>query len=577
MLTRLLGLETEYAIRFQPAEGCRRPGNRAIYDALAAAVGSIVQTLPGERRSVEQARVFTESGASLCYESFPDTPDGGLCEAGTPECRGPSQLLCHQKALDALLVQALPACAEALARSGYPGEVGLLKNCRDAEGHIYGAQENYEAVVGRGLDLWAYRAALALSLPLVAIELALMVALVAAILLPLVIFMVVVIAFMILGGERGRALADRLFSDDGRFRRGLARVLRPLEVVLFRPLATLTTQPFRLAFRRQRRVMLAFLASRPILTGAGTLGDDDAFGLSEKGPSIDRVVRATARPHERALFETGNLTKDLHAPLSLRIRPLLGLFRARQRMQLGLSDSNVAQVAEYLKIGTTALVLDMAEAGVIDDAPRLVDPLAALKAIAADPTLSARVPVASGPPQTALDLSRFYLDRARRFVREAPVVSLEAQAVVRAWEEALDALAKDPGRLVGELDWVTKRWLIEACCHVGGDPASPAAGAPADLTHAAKKKIDLRYHELGSGYLARLERAGIARAVVSAEEIRAATTTPPGNTPARLRGQLIRDLGRSTAEVSVSWDSVRIGGRLRGKVIRLRGAPSNDG
>jgi proteasome accessory factor A len=351
-------------------------------------------------------------------------------------------------------------------------------------------------------------------------------------------------------------------GDDTGVVRFLRRVLQPLEVVIFRPLATLALQPFRLAFRRQRRTMVAFLVSRPVLSGAGTLGEDGSFGLSEKGPSIERVVRTSDRAHQRPLFETGNLNKDLHAPMRLRIRPLLGLFRARQRMQLGLSDSNVAQVAEYLKIGTTALVLDMAEAGAIDDAPRLADPLGALRAIAADPTLRARVPLASGAPMTALELSRWYLDRAKRFVRDAPVVSMEARAVVRSWEEALDALEADPGRLVGELDWVTKRWLIEAC--------------GADEPYAAKKKIDLRYHELGQGYLARLERGGIARTLVSEEEIEAATTTAPQATPARLRGQLIRDLGHSSVPVCVSWDSVRIGGRLRGKVIRLRGAPAND-
>jgi proteasome accessory factor A len=560
VLTRLVGLETEYAIRFTPAEGSRRPGNGAIYDALAAAVGEIVRTLPGEQRSGEQGRVFTESGASLCYETTLETSDGGLVEADTPECRGPSQLLCHQKALDALLLEALPACTEALARQGFRGDLGLLKNCRDAEGHTYGAQENYEAEVARGIGLAVYRAALALCLPVVALELVLMVTLILA-LLPLMVLLLLAIVVLAFAGDRGGAIADRLLRDDG-LRRFLGRAVEPLEILLFRPLSTLVAQPFRLAFRRQRRAMLAFLVSRPILSGAGTLGEDDSFGLSEKGPSMERVVRATARPHERALFETGNLTKDLHALVRLRIRPLLALFRARQRMQLGLSDSNVAQVAEYLKIGTTALVLDMAEAGAIDDAPRLADPLGALKAIAADPTLRARVPLASGPPRTALELSRWYLDRARRFVRESSVVSMEARAVVRSWEEALDALEADPGRLVGELDWVTKRWLIEACGREG--------------PHAAKKKIDLRYHELGQGYLARLERGGIARTLVSDEEIRAATTTPPEATPARLRGQLIRDLGRSSVPVCVSWDSVRVGGRLRGTVIQLRGAPAND-
>src|SRR5262245_24649143 len=101
MAGRLLGLETEYAIRFTPVEGSSRPGNRAIYQALSSAISQLVRTLPGESRGVEERRFFTESGASFCYESLPHAADGGLIEAATPECDSPGQLVCHQRAIDA--------------------------------------------------------------------------------------------------------------------------------------------------------------------------------------------------------------------------------------------------------------------------------------------------------------------------------------------------------------------------------------------------------------------------------------------------------------------------------------------
>lgn len=563
MLARLAGLETEYAVRFTPAERGsglrpRRPGNQVVYKALAAAVGDLVATRPGQRRGAEDGRIFTQTGASLCYESFPEAPDGGLIEGGTPECRGPSQLLCHQKAMDALLVRALPGCSARLAMLGHHGELGLIKNCRDAEGHVYGAQESYEAEVARGAGLVLYRAALVLALPVVLAQAALTWALVLVTLPVLLLAMIAApLVALLVSGTRGLRALLALFDDgDVRVIRGLARALRPFGRVLFEPLGLCAGLPFRLAFRRQRRAMLAFLVSRPIVSGAGTLDDGEVFSLSEKGPVIRRLVRLVPSPEDRPLFETGNLLKDLLAPASLRLAPVARLFRARQRLQLGLADSNVAEVAEYLKIGTTALVLDMAEAGLLDDAPRLADPLAALRSLAADPTLRARVPVASGSPVTALELQRWYLERARRYVRESPVVALEARAIVKSWGETLDALAADPGQLVGALDWVTKRWLLEAC--------------GADAPPAARKKIDLRYHELGEGYLARLARAGLARTLVSAAEIAAAMEAPPADTPAARRGELIRDLAGSRLPVQVSWDSVRIGGRLRGKVIHLR-------
>ena len=557
---RLLGLETELAIRFSPdPEPGPRPGNHIVYRALADAVADLVKTQPGESHGVEEHRFFTESGASICYEALPQAHDGGLVEIATPECDDPGQLVCHQRAIEALLLRAIPGASLRLAAEGYEGELALIKNCRDAEGHIYGAQENYEAEVARGAWLWAYRAGLALAAPLVALQ-ALLVWIVGLLFAAaLIVFLLLaMIAGALVPRWRREGILDRLFAEDNRARdRIVGRVAQILDRIVAAPALLLATLPLRLiAFRRQRQVILGFLVSRPILTGAGTLHPDGSFGLSEKGPAIQRVVRAGSGSDERPLFDTGNLMKDLFAPVRLRIRPYLALFRAKQRLQLGLSDANVAQASEFLKAGLTALMLDMAEAGHLDDAPRPADPIAALHAIVADPTLQTRIPIAGRAPMTALELQRAYLDRARAFVRAAVTVSISTHQLLRLWAEALDALQADPTRLVGALDWVTKRYLLEGCAPDGPFPV--------------QKKIDIRYHELGGGYFARVERAGLARRVVRDDDIEAAIKRPPASTPARLRGQLVRELTGERLPVRVSWDSVRVGGRLRGKVISLR-------
>ena len=41
----------------------------------------------------------------------------------------------------------MPAAERELSSRGFPGQLGLLKNCRDARGHCYGAQENYDAQI----------------------------------------------------------------------------------------------------------------------------------------------------------------------------------------------------------------------------------------------------------------------------------------------------------------------------------------------------------------------------------------------------------------------------------------------
>ena len=83
-----------------------------------------------------------------------------MIEGATPECRGPRQVLIYQRAQDHLLSESARSAAVA-------GHFQLVKNDRDAQGNVYGAQENYEAQIGTGLGLFAWRAGLVLMFPLV--------------------------------------------------------------------------------------------------------------------------------------------------------------------------------------------------------------------------------------------------------------------------------------------------------------------------------------------------------------------------------------------------------------------------
>jgi proteasome accessory factor A len=303
--------------------------------------------------------------------------------------------------------------------------------------------------------------------------------------------------------------------------------------------------------------VLGFLLSRSIFTGAGTLEPvTGAFGLSEKGPAIRRLVRLTSLPVDRSVFDIGHLTKSVFTITNLELRPLAGLFRRRQRLQLGLSDSNLAQTAEYLKVATTTLVIDMAEAGLLRELPRVRRPIRALRRLIADPELRATVRCSDGVDRSALELQRLYLECARAFVASSPTPSLEAREVVRAWTEVLDALEQDPAGLFGRVVWISKRGLLEA--------------AGSDLAPAARQTIALKYHELGVGYFAELEREGLAPTLVTPDEVERAMTQPPRSSPARRRSQLVRALAVEGVRALVSWDRVEI--RREGErrqVIRL--------
>lgn len=530
---RLLGAETEYAIRFRPAEGVARVGNDEIFRAIREAVERRVRSAPA-RGLLDRLRqrVWWENGGSLYYEFGPDAPEGGLVEAGTPECRGPRELLVYQRAQDRVLEDAARDAEEALREQGVAGELALVKNCRDPRGRVYGAQENYEVEVATGAALLGWRLGMAVAVVLAALTVvgqwlvrAVVLTVLAAV--GFVSFLVFLVA--VLFGSLTRATVDRW---SGRLRASFTLLDRAESVFTHHTSAPLVAWVALVvsgtAFHRYRRALLPFLATRTVISGAGTLFADGSFGLSEKGPDMVALHRWTANPRDRGLFEIGHFMKPLLALGWGDVRGLAGLFRRHQRLQLGLSDSNLCETAEYLKFGTTAVVLELAEAGRLADAPLLADVVGAVQIAGSDPTLRAWVPLEGGGTMRVLEVQRFFWQRAADWLADAEAPPLEAHRIVELWGRTLDALESHPESLFGQLDWVTKLQLVAAA---------------QDLPWEARKKIDLRYHELGAaGYQRWLDESGLVVHLVDEAEIVGAARRAPAGTPAEARGARVRSV-----------------------------------
>ena len=87
--------------------------------------------------------------------------------------------------------------------------------------------------------------------------------------------------------------------------------------------------------------------------------------------------------------------------------------------------------------------------------------------------------------------------------RASPGCPGRGHEVVATWEEVLDALEQlqlsgdIPSSLIGTVDWVTKKQLIDEAGH--------------DTSWEARKKVDICYHELSPlGYFQMLQAAGLA-------------------------------------------------------------------
>jgi proteasome accessory factor A len=473
-------------------------------------------------------------------------------------------VLLYQHAMDRLIADAAKGVGPKLRDLGWHGELRILKNCRDPDGEVYGVQENLEVEFARGLRLLVWRVGWAALFPLVVAW----TAGIFAIAIALVLCALPLAPFAWFGWRHLNTRYDQRPNLWWfRFKEGRGpRVGRVVDLTLnFVPAQLITSLLWLCAFRPLRRCATGFLVSRCLITGAGTLErDGDVFTLSEKGTVTTRVCRATILPVDRAVFDTGNLLSSSFSVAQLKLGPMLGLFARRQRMQLGLADANLCHVAEYLKIGLTALVVDAAEAGALRRVPRPTRPVKALHAWRRDPRAKARV--ATGwfgrEEMDAFEVQRAYLEAVEGFVREHPAPALEAQELLRLWRETLDLLDEDEGALVGRLDWVTKKYLLQKI----------GAGKP----WVVRKKIDLRYHELDSGYWAELNAAGVVQRLTTEEEILRAIEEPPEDSPAKVRARFVKDLRWSGEKVQMSWSEVKVGRGSGAKIYRFEDLRGRD-
>jgi proteasome accessory factor A len=561
MFDRLIGQETEYAIRVELIrDGGARPPNDLVFSKIADCIEARFDCLPGRTRS-ESRRLFLENGGTVYYETLPHAVDAGLVEAATPECRSPSQLLLYQRAQDELVREAAREAFDHTYLRNVAA-VRLIKNCRDGYGNVYGTHENFEATMASGWRLTAYRAGLIALLPVIlAVGLLIWTLGLTFLLGVLAVTLPLMLSIEFLGWPRagsrvGRWLTGMLDADDRRFENWVGRVLFALSETLSPPMILPFALLLRLfCFREIRQGATGFLISRCVLTGAGTVEDDGSFRLSERAGAMRRLTRISLTPDGRGIYDFGNLYKLLTGITGFRGRDYVALFAPTQRLQLGLTDANACQFAEYLKIATTTLVLDMAEDGALEDAPQFDDELEILRAFNADSSLQTTVRTLDGRTMSVLDVQRWYLERARVYVSEKDAPSMEAFEVLDLWEEMLDTLQQDPERLVGRIDWVTKKYFLDRSTDRD------------DV--AARKKLSVKYHELGDGYHARLEREGLSPRLVDPEELQTAMTTPPQDTPAVLRSRIIRRLQDSDEKIAVDWTSVKVGGAIRGKLVEL--------
>ncbi len=284
--------------------------------------------------------------------------------------------------------------------------------------------------------------------------------------------------------------------------------------------------------------LLPFFASRQVFAGAGRVGIGNTgqtagFQLGQRSDYIE--------------VEVGLETTLKRGLINTRDEPHADADKWR-RLHVIIGDANLAETATFLKLGTTALVLSMIEAGWALPDVELENPVSAVHQISHDPTLAATVRLRDGRTFTGVDVQRAYAESAAAYVADRYGADADEQTVqvLHTWIDVLDRLADDPMSLADTLDWPAKLRLLEGFRQRDGLGWAAPRLALVDLQYA-----DIR---LDRGLYNRLVSRGSMKRLVTEDQVRAAMTEPPTDTRAYFRGRCVAKYADRLA--AASWDSV---------------------
>jgi proteasome accessory factor PafA2 len=288
--------------------------------------------------------------------------------------------------------------------------------------------------------------------------------------------------------------------------------------------------------------VMPHFVSRQIFTGAGKVGSE-AQGVGRSPVEFQITQRADFFEEEVGLETT------LKRPIvNTRDEPHCDAHKYR-RLHVIVGDANMSEVAGFLKVGTTALVLSMIEDDWFARANRdftLQSPVSAMRRVSVDLGLSEPLEMADGRRITALELQWEHLDLAKKYAEDIGLESVGGEDIgrdiLRRWEQVLSGLESDPLSLHRQLDWVAKYRLIDAYRErhrlSWGDHKLAA--------------MDLQYHDVDPtrSLSARLD----LERVVDPESVRRAVTEPPETTRAYFRGKCLQRWASQIA--AANWDSL---------------------
>ena len=289
------------------------------------------------------------------------------------------------------------------------------------------------------------------------------------------------------------------------------------------------------------RNLIPWFVTRQVFTGAGKVGSENGadacdYQISQRSDFFEEEV---------------GLETTLKRPIvNTRDEPHADPQKYR-RLHVIVGDANLCEVATFLKVGTTAIVLAMIEDGFIDKDLSISTPVAAIKHGVARPdvagdrrllarSVGARRSSCSGSSSGSHASTPTRPDSSvagpRRSARWSSIAGKPCSVRSRPIPSSLD----------GQLDWVTKLELLRAY-------------ADRDDLRWNNPKLELlsvQYHDVrpGRSLYEKLVRAGRIERLLDEDTVMAAMADPPESTRAYFRGTCLARWADSV--VAANWDSL---------------------
>ena len=293
-------------------------------------------------------------------------------------------------------------------------------------------------------------------------------------------------------------------------------------------------------FEEVTESIIPFLITRQIFCGAGK------WISSSKGANFQISQRA-----EHMWESVSSATTRSRPIINTRDEPHADPEEYR-RLHIIVGDSNMSETTTVLKVATTELMLRAAELGLLKGKFTIENPIKTIREISNDLKFRNSFRLSSGREITALQMQNEMYDIVLSMpgldeILEKPFY----RYALNLWRRSLDALESEDYSLVDmELDWMIKRKFMNSYQekHQLNDMDSRLI------------LIDISYHNIRKdrGLFYILEKSGMAKTLITNNDVNSAMENPPETTRAALRGRFIKVAQEKKRDFTVDWVNLKI-------------------